>query len=245
MTTLLRDRFTALWQRYFNGAELPITFEYTDRDDITPEPRFVRHRCLLAQLTGVRNGRTLCLDPESASCRGLNRYANFREGMFPGFEEFLSHDAAGNGERYRRTPQQAHDYITTLPILPIRGHKLLFKRWDRLEAQDAPDGVIFFAEPDVLSGLFTLVNYDAARPDAVIAPFGSGCFSIVYQTYREQVEGSQRAVLGMFDPSARKCIKSNLLTLSIPFGKFETMVECMEESFLSTRSWEIIQRRIK
>lgn len=241
-----RNRFTELWKRYFNQAELPIAFEYADNPrGATPEAHPGRHRCMIAQFTGVRQGRTLCLSPESVACRGGNRYLSFREGMFLGFEEFISHDAQGAGERYRRTPAQVHDFISALPVLPVRGHNLLFKRWDKLDAHDNPDGVIFFAGADTLSGLFTLAYYDANRSDAVIAPFGSGCCSAIYQAYREQVEGTQRAVLGMFDPSARKCVKGDLLTMSIPFGKFEHMVRCMEESFLATRSWEIVQRRIK
>ena len=37
---------------------------------------------------------------------------------------------------------------------------IVFKRWDKLEKDDNPDVIIFFATPDVLSGLFTLSNYD-------------------------------------------------------------------------------------
>ncbi|MEG0499467.1 MAG: DUF169 domain-containing protein, partial [Alistipes sp.] len=110
---------------------------------------------------------------------------------------------------------------------------------------DRPDGVIFFAEPDVLSGLFTLANFNCRRTDAVITPFGAGCTSIFYHVYREQVEGTNRAILGMFDPSARKCVKSNLLSFAFPYNKFTEVMDYMEESFLSTRSWEIVRRRIK
>lgn len=246
MNTDLRDRFTERWQRYFNHAELPLAFEYTDDPrEAEPAPPFGRHRCLIGQLIAARNGRTLCLTPESMSCRGEARYLHFREGMFPGFDEFISHNAQGAGERYQRTPEQVHNYLASLPVLPVRGSNLLIKRWDKLDAGDNPDVVIFFATPDVLSGLFTWVYYDSERADAVIAPFGSGCFATFYQSYREQVEGTQRAVLGMFDPSARKCVKSNLLTLAIPYAKFCRMIVQMDESFLATRSWEIVQRRIE
>ncbi|MEG1611646.1 MAG: hypothetical protein RR318_03430, partial [Alistipes sp.] len=69
--------------------------------------------------------------------------------------------------------------------------------------------------------------------------------SIFYMAYREQIEGTGRAIIGMFDPTARKCVKSNLLTFSLPCDKFVRMVNHMEQSFLATHSWEIIQRRIK
>lgn len=246
MDQTFRDKFTNLWRRYFNNAELPITFEYADTPrDATPEPPFAGHRCMIAQFTAARQGRTLCLRPESVACRGGNRYLNFTAELFPGFHEYISHNAEGHGERYQRTPEQVAEYIDALIPQPIRGTNLIFKRWDRLTPDDTPDGLIFFATPDVLSGLFTLIQYDAKSPDAVIAPFGSGCCTTIYMTYREQIQGSGRAVLGMFDPSARKCVKPDLLTLSIPYMRFEPMVDQMEESFLATHSWELIQRRIK
>ncbi|MEG0498838.1 MAG: DUF169 domain-containing protein [Alistipes sp.] len=159
MEQLLRDRFTTLWRRYFNHAELPLTFEYVDDTRCEqPEPAFAGHRCLIGQLIKARNGRTLCLTPESISCRGAGRYLSFREGMFPGFAEFIAHNAAGNGERYRQTPEMVTEWINSLAVLPIRGGKLIVKRWDQLCAEDQPEGVIFFAEPDVLSGLFTSGN---------------------------------------------------------------------------------------
>lgn len=242
----LRDRFTELWQRYFNHAELPITFEYADdtRGE-APEPPFAGHRCLIGQLIKARNGRTLCITPESLSCRGAGRYLSYREEMFAGFAEFISHDAEGHGERYQRTPELVRTFIDALPVLPIRGRNLIIKRWDKLDAQDHPDGVIFFAEADVLSGLFTLSCFNSDRTDAVTAPFGAGCTSTFYAVYREQVEGTGRSVIGMFDPSARKCVKGNLLTFGIPYTAFARMIDRMEESFLSTHSWEIIRKRIK
>jgi hypothetical protein len=53
----------------------------------------------------------------------------------------------------------------------------MFKRWDNLEKEDNPEVVIFFAQPNVLSGLFTLANFDESRPEGVFTPMGSGCSS--------------------------------------------------------------------
>ena len=54
----------------------------------------------------------------------------------------------------------------------------------------------------------------------------------------------QRAVIGMFDPSARPCIPGNTLTFAVPMRKFETMVSYMEESFLITPTWTAIRKRL-
>ena len=53
-----------------------------------------------------------------------------------------------------------------------------------------------------------------------------------------------RGVLGMLDVSARPCVRSGILTFAIPMRKFASMVESMEESFLSTESWSRVRKRI-
>jgi len=131
------------------------------------------------------------------------------------------------------------------PAFTAPGKYIVFKRWHQLTEDDQPFVVIFFAQPDVLAGLFTLANYDAPDPQGVIAPFGSGCSSIVYLPFQEQLSENPRAVLGMFDVSARPCVPTDVLTFSIPWKKFVAMVENMEESFLITNSWQQVQARIK
>jgi hypothetical protein len=148
------------------------------------------------------------------------------------------------GERYKRSPELVEEYLEGQPPLEAPARYILFKRGDRLQERDEPAVVIFFAPPDVLSGLFTLANFDAVNPQAVIAPFGSGCASIVYHPYRELDGERPRAVLGMFDVSARPCVQSDLLTLAVPWPKFTRMVEYMDESFLFTGSWSRVQGRM-
>ena len=53
-----------------------------------------------------------------------------------------------------------------------------------------------------------------------------------------------RAVLGMFDVSARPCVPAGTLTFAVPFNKFQQMAGNMEESFLITGSWEKVRKRI-
>jgi len=114
-----------------------------------------------------------------------------------------------------------------------------------LEEFDNPDVAIFFATADVLSGLFTLANYDQSDPDSSIAPFAAGCGSIVYFPYMEKDAARPRAVIGLFDVSARPCVQEGILTFSVPMIKFTKMISYMDESFLITDSWKKVQKRIK
>ena len=107
-----------------------------------------------------------------------------------------------------------------------------------------PGVVIFFATPDVLSGLFTLAGFDETRIEAVIAPFGAGCATIAQYPYLQGQMENPRAVLGLFDVSARPFVDEDVLTFAVPIGKFERMVGNMDESFLITGSWAKVRRRI-
>ena len=206
---------------------IPILGRYTKSPDSGSSERTSVHHCTVDPGTAWKNSLHaggFCGMP------GGKRYTNFTDKMFPGFECFLSHNEQGEGERYKQTPELAAAALAQLPVLPVKGENLIFKRWDKLEAEDMPEVVIFFVSADILSGLFTLACFDNVAPDAVIAPFGAGCASIIYHPYREQLDGTNRAVLGSFDPSARKCMKPDLLSFAIPFNKFKSMVSQMEES---------------
>ena len=114
-----------------------------------------------------------------------------------------------------------------------------------LKESDDPDVVVFFTSPDILSGLFTLTNFDEAEPNGVFAPFAAGCGSIVQYPYLEKESEHPRAVLGMFDVSARPFVSGDILSFSVPMNKFVNMVENMEESFLITQSWSKVVKRIE
>ena len=208
MKTELKEQFLNLWKKYFGVAELPITFYYTNDDGgaekaVKPSGR----SCLICELTKVRNGRSLYYNMDSLACGGARRYLGYTSKMRSGFEYFLS---CGNdqleGERYIRTPEMVKEFMKNQKTLPIDGKNIVFKRWDNLTLHDDPDVVIFFANPDVLSGLFTLANFDQTEPNGTITPFGAGCGSIIHYPYLESLTERQRAVIGLFDPSARPCV---------------------------------------
>jgi hypothetical protein len=66
----------------------------------------------------------------------------------------------------------------------------------------------------------------------------------VQYPYLENEISRPRAVLGMFDVSARPYVPRETLTFSVPMKKFIRMIGNMEESFLITRSWEKVKKRI-
>jgi uncharacterized protein (DUF169 family) len=243
----MRDQFVSSWQRYFGGAELPITFYYTDREDCAEPAKVAReHRCIINALAAVRKGQSLQFDVQAVGCAGARRYLGFSQELRPNFEHFLSCGLAGvlEGERYKKSPQVVREYVEQGPRIVAPANSIVFKRWDALEETDAPEVVIFFASPDVLSGLFTLANFDEAEPNGVHCPFSAGCGSIVQYPYLERQAARPRAILGMFDVSARPHVPRETLSFSVPMEKFSTMIENMAESFLITLSWKKVRQRI-
>lgn len=242
-----KQEFLRVWHEYFPGAELPITFQYTDdpgsAERVTPAGG---HRCIFADLSRVRAGESLCFDAGSIGCFGGKRYAGFSTGAMPNFEFFLSCGIAGKleGERYKKTPKLVQEWISQAPTLQAPAGFIVFRRWDQLEETDTPAVVIFFAKPDVLSGLFTLANFDRTEPDGVWAPFGAGCASTIQYPYLEKDAKKPRAILGLFDVSARPFVSDDKLTFAVPMNRFEQMVANMEESFLVTESWNKVRQRI-
>ena len=248
MNKHIKEKFSWLWEKYFDGAELPVIFYYTNEEG---HARLVAPGsvpgCVVGLLSEVRNGRPLCFNVDSIGCPGGKRYLGFTEGIMPDFEYFLSYGIPGKltGERYCKSPELVKEIMKRSPTFKAPGRFIVFKRWDKLEESDDPEVVIFFAEPDVLSGLFTLARFDEAEQNAVFTPFGSGCSTIVQYPYLERDSARPRGVIGMFDISARPFVPNNVLTFSVPMNKFVRMIENMEESFLITDSWLRIQKRIK
>jgi len=244
-----KDKFLGLWKKYFNGAELPITFYYTDqegRGELVKAPA-TGHQCFIGVLNKVRKGKSLCFGMNSFGCSGGKRYLGYTRDLRPNFEYFLSCGLKGKmeGERYKKTPEIVRQLMEESPWYEAPGKYIVFKRWDKLVQEDDCEVIIFYAPPDVLSGLFTLAGFEETGRESIVAPFGAGCGSIVLYPYLEKDRDRPRAVLGMFDVSARPYVPKEILSFSLPMNKFRSMVNNMEESFLITNSWAKIRKRIK
>ena len=243
----LKQQFMDRWSKYFPGADLPIAFYYSDAAGNEQPFRITEgQRCFIGDLQSVRQGRTVCFDTKSIACFGGKRYLGFSQNLMPNFEYFLSCGIPGKleGERYKKSPELVKELLRHVPTFAAPAPFIIFKRWDRLEESDRPQAVIFFAPPDVLSGLFTLANFDEPTNEGVFCPMGAGCGTIVQYPLLESQSSRPRAVLGMFDVSARPHVPAGELTFAVPWGKFIHMVANMDESFLITASWSRVQARL-
>ena len=247
MDSQFQQEFQRKWEKYFPGARLPVAYFYNDEvsQEDQADSQDVEH-CVMASFQRVRQGHTFVYGKDSPGCKGWRRYTGFSQSLRPNFEYFLSCGIAGEmeGERYKKSADLVSHYLKSHPPFQAPGRFMVCKRWDKLVTNDQPFAVIFFAPPDILSGLFTLANFDRSDPDGVISPNGSGCSTIVNYPFWEAQSDQPRCVLGMFDVTARPQVPETYLTFTIPFKRFTQMVANMDESFLITPAWEHLQSRI-
>jgi uncharacterized protein (DUF169 family) len=176
------ERLWKPFQERLGLREHPLGAYYTnDRPEgYTPKPGI--QTCMIGYLKRTRqNGETVYFDREHFGCPGGAYYMGFVESPRPNLEYFLSCGIPGQmeGERYVKTPELAREFITQRKPSIAPGAYCVFKPIEKFQKEEKPKVVIFFAPPDILSGLFTLINYALERVDGVYAPFGSGCSSFL------------------------------------------------------------------
>lgn len=136
METQLKNTFLGKWEKYFAQAQIPIGFFYADQvsEDDSQDSKS-EHRCLICNLTRVREGHSFVYSSESPGCLGGKRYAGFSETLRPNFEYFLSCGIPGKieGERYKKSPELVKEYLKNNPPFEAPAKYLVFKRWDKLE----------------------------------------------------------------------------------------------------------------
>ena len=235
-------------------AELPVAFWYSHRQAAPTEKV---NGCLFKCMRWVRDGEVVSLDSETITCGGGKFYTGFTEmpERVPGFVSLK--------ERYKKTPEMVTDFIRETGVPRTDKTYLNFARIDRLTSFsglatcdggsscdesasfDELEGILFFATPDMLSGLVTWACFDTNLPDAVAAPFGSGCCSVVTQAVLENQKQGKRTFLGFFDPSVRPYFEENLLSFTIPMCRFKEMYHTMRQSCLfDTHAWGKIKQRM-
>jgi len=248
MEQAFKQHFIDQWNKYFTGAQLPLTFFYsTDPAGADVPHPTAPHVCMVGQLKQARNGKPIAFTGETLICGGGKRYCGFPSDLGPSFRYFLSCGIPGKleGERYKKTPEMVDEIMRGAPKIEAPDKYLVFKRFDQLAEADQPAGIVFFGPPDVISGIFTLCTFGTTDPNSVISPFAAGCGQIVMHVMLQSREEQQKGVLGVFDVSARPSLEPNTMTLGVPLKKFKEMVSDMDESFLITPSWEKVRRRIE
>lgn len=245
---LFYEELLKQFQETLGLKESPLGIYYTNDKPEGVAPQEGITGCMIGLLQNARKkGKTVYFDKAHFGCPGGAYYMGFLESPRPHIEYFLSCGIPGEmeGERYIKTPERAREYFAKMIPRRAPATYCVFKPIEQFQSGGEPEVVAFFAPPDVLSGLFTLTNYALERTDAVYAPFGSGCGTILTYPLKEAGKELPRATLGMFDVSARPMVEKDFLTLAMPYSIFLKLLENVSGSFLQTESWRKVFQRIK
>jgi hypothetical protein len=166
----------------------------------------------------VRDGKTVSLSNKTITCGGGKFYTGFTEmpERVPGFVSLK--------EKYKKTPEMVVDFVNELQISRTDKAYLHFARIDKIPSFDEVEGLLFLPTPDILSGLATWTFFDNNASDAVAAPFGSGCCSVITQTIIENRKQGKRTFLGFFDPSVRPYFEADVLGMT---GMYKEVMDLM------------------
>lgn len=144
VTMTVKDFITKYREAFGESVPLPVAFGYSDK--AAAEVRKIP-RCMVGAIRKVCDGQPLTLSADNVLCGGGSLYTAFAPmpGRVPGFVSEVEH--------YKQTKEQVIEYIDRLGICLTEKPYLNFMRLDTLESLDGVEGVLFFATPDVLSGL--------------------------------------------------------------------------------------------
>lgn len=217
-------------------AELPIVFWFSDMPIANTDKI---NGCFFKGMEAVRKGNPISLSIDTISCGGGKFYTGFTE-MPERIPNFVSLK-----EKYKKTPEMFVEFVENLGV-PLNNQKYLnFASIEKIESFDKIEGLLFFATPDILSGLTAWAYFDNNSEDTVTSMFGSGCSAVVTNAIIENKRSGRRTFIGLFDPSVRPYVEANILSFVIPISRFNEMYHTMREcSLFDTHAWSKIRNRI-
>ena len=204
--------------------------------------------CLIGNIRLARKKKKAAwISHEECGCPG----GGFFSGIFRPYLEssafFVSIGIPGTpfeGQHYMPSPEAMRAFMDEAAPPPISGEYCVIKPLEQFTKEEPPLVVVFFARGEVLTGLHALTGYAAGTHNAVVSPFGAGCASIIAWPLAYQQRGVECAVLGGFDPSARKYMKPDELSFAIPLPLYGKMLDVLEMSALPRHTWEGVRKKV-
>jgi uncharacterized protein (DUF169 family) len=202
--------------------------------------------CAMGNIWRARRKHTVAyFSNERFGCLGGAFWLGFLEKQLEGIVHYVTTGIPGQmqGECYLATPDSFRRAMDLTDPRPAPARYLVFKPLDLLEPEEEPELVTFFARPESLCGLHQLAAFATDDPLVVVSPWSAACGGLAAWPLHYLARGENKAVLGGWDPSARKFFKTDELSFTVPLGMFEKMLSCHEESFLKTKTWDVTLKK--
>jgi uncharacterized protein (DUF169 family) len=189
------------------------------------------------------------ISAEEYGCPGGVYYCSMMKPHLRFIEHYVSTGFEGtplHGERYMPGPDAMRAFMEKVNPRKAPAKYCIFKPLSHFTDGDEPEFVIFFARPEVLTGLFIQTVFTTGDMDCVASPFGAGCTNIIGWPLYYQAQGLEKAVLGGMDPSARKFMKTDELTFTVPLSLYARMLAALPESmFTHETDWTGVRKKVE
>jgi len=250
--------------------EAPLGVHYSDikpEDGFGPQPGeiFSRERessgqidwgkafgnfsCIVRNIWLARRKRKAAwLSHEECGCMGGGFYAGLYNPYLEMNIHYVSTGVPGTpieGEHFLPSPESMRAFMEDITPPAATGKYCIIKPLEQFEADESPLVITFFARPEVLNGLHALACFATGNHLAVVSPFSAACGAIIAWPLVYRQRGEERAVLGGFDITARKFMKPDELTFSVPLPMYARMLEAMENSALTRHTWKDVSKRVR
>ena len=249
--------------------EPPLGIHYSDvkpEDSLSPQPgdlptrekelenridwqaTFANFSCIIGHVWRARNKRQPAVfDAEHFGCPGAAFWLGFMKPQTEAIIHYVSSGIEGQmeGEFYCESPDTMRDIFKEIDPPQASRRYCVVQPLDRYKDEEHPEVVAFFARPEALTGLHQLAAFVTNDPLAVVSPWGAACTGLVTWPFKLLAQGEHKAVLGGWDPSARKFFKTDELSFSVPLRMFLDMLERFEDSFLMTKTWDTVRKKIE
>lgn len=202
--------------------------------------------CIVPLILKASTGFPLVVAEESTGWPCSAFYLGFQDTIFEGIEYFLSNkdDFWRPCERFIQNPALAKAFVDNVHPVKSNKHYLIIKPLEDFDNDEEPESVLFFVNADQLSALVFLSHYDApGKMDRVIAPFASACMALITLPLKLSRSNEQKAVMGLFDISARTRLPKDLLSFAMPYSFLKKLAVFLPESFVTTENWGTVKAR--
>ncbi len=209
---------------------------------------FANFSCVVGNIWRARKkGSAAYFSKNQFGCIGGGFYLGFMKPQLDFIAHYVSSGIPGHveGERYLESPEVTRRFFETIDPPPAPAPFCVFKPVTQFTQTEDPLLVTFFARGEIIGGLNQLATFVTNDFEAVTSPFGAGCSNMVTWPLRILAQGKLKAVLGGWDPSDRKYLKPDEMTFTVPLEMFTRMVKRWPESFLTTRTWATVKKKIE
>lgn len=228
---------------------VPISREMEDQGQVDMQDVFKTFSCVIGNIWLARKKHGAAyISSEEYGCPGGVFYCSMMKPNLRFIEHYVTTGFEGtpiHGERYLPSPASMRTFLDKVDPRKAPAKYCIFKPLSLFSDGEEPEFVIFFARPEVLTGLFTHTMFTTGDVDSVASPFGAGCTNIISWPLYYKEQGKEKAILGGFDPSARKYLKTDELTFTVPLSLYQKMLKAMPESMFNVgKDWATVRKKV-